>query len=1201
MTIMPRSASRAMRHATRAIVATAVALPMLLVSDSVASALVVPPVAAPVGNHVTADALPTVQINGVVWDQLVLGNTVYVAGDFSQARPAGSPAGTNQTARANVLAYNLTTGQLITTFVANTNGYVRSIQASPDGSRIYIAGLFTSVNGIAKARIAALNPTTGAVISQFNAAAGYLVYDLVVTNTTVYAGGKFASAGAGSGLVARSNLAAYNATTGAVLPWAPATDDRVMAMAISPNGSTIYAGGMFVTVDGVSKRGIAAIDASSGAPLAWAPVNDLVWAAGPDGAFLDIDVANNAVYAGAYTFGRSAGNLEGIVKYDIGSNRVEWLEDCHGDTYSIFPINGYVYQASHSHFCGSIGGVRQSDDTVTQWRENTRHALSFRDAAAGQLRRDNASYWNFEGEPAPSQTSWAPEWQNGSYTGSRQATWSVSGNTQYVVYGGEFLSVNGVAQQGLTRFAVRAVAPNNIGPTINSSNFAIRVVSPSAGNVRVSFPANFDRDDHELTYELLRNNVVVQSQVVASTHWDRPTVSFFETDLTPGQSLNYRVRVTDSTGNSILTAQYPVTVASSGAPTRYADQVVADGARIYWRLGDAPGSTTALDTAALSNGTVNAFTFGRPGAIVGDPDTAAQPNGTSSWIVQPPLTTRHTGVHTERNASVDDFTLETWFKTSSTQGGVLIGFGNSNTGSSGSGTHDRLMYVSNTGRVLFGVRSRPPGSGVSGSRTNYTIQSQTGLNNNQWHHAVATLSGDGMKLFIDGQQVAARTDVNSGNLYYGYWRVGADSMSGWGSAPTSTRLNGDIDEAAVYYHPLSLAQVQNHWALSGRGAGGNLAPTANFTVSGQWLARQFNGSTSFDDGTIVSYEWNFGDGTTATGVNASRTYETPGTYNVTLTVTDNGGLTGTRTIPVTVTAQPANQPPTASFTAAPSGGLSASFNASASDDPDGTIVSWDWDFGDGSTGSGETTSHPYAAAGTYQVTLTVTDNSTAATSITQPVTVSEAAVFATDTFSRTQTNSWGSAEVGGAWTLSAAGSQYSVNGSRGNITHAPGQTRRATLDSTSFTSAAASVDLAWSAAPTGSGVYTNLQLRRQANGSYYQAVVRALPTSTSIVLQRISGGTTTTLSTASIPGLVYTTGSTWRLEFEVDATSPTNLRAKLWNTAGAEPADWQVVGSDATPELQQPGRVAVESYLSGSASGSMVVSFDNLDVRSIGG
>jgi uncharacterized repeat protein (TIGR01451 family) len=96
-----------------------------------------------------------------------------------------------------------------------------------------------------------------------------------------------------------------------------------------------------------------------------------------------------------------------------------------------------------------------------------------------------------------------------------------------------------------------------------------------------------------------------------------------------------------------------------------------------------------------------------------------------------------------------------------------------------------------------------------------------------------------------------------------------------------------------------------------------------------------------------------------------------------------------------VQAATGNQPPTASFTADPTSGeapLRVSFDATASSDPDGTIESYIWDFGDGSTGSGETTSHEYTSAGTYTATLTVTDADGAATdTTTATITVTEPA------------------------------------------------------------------------------------------------------------------------------------------------------------------------------------------------------------------
>src|SRR5690349_8098361 len=87
------------------------------------------PVAARTDGVVTADALPTVQIDGVAWSQAVVGNTVYVGGGFTTARPAGSAPGQNTTPRSNLLAYDITTGNLITSFAPVINGQVLSVAA----------------------------------------------------------------------------------------------------------------------------------------------------------------------------------------------------------------------------------------------------------------------------------------------------------------------------------------------------------------------------------------------------------------------------------------------------------------------------------------------------------------------------------------------------------------------------------------------------------------------------------------------------------------------------------------------------------------------------------------------------------------------------------------------------------------------------------------------------------------------------------------------------------------------------------------------------------------------------------------------------------------------------------------------------------------------------------------------------------------
>jgi len=165
---------------------------------------------------------------------------------------------------------------------------------------------------------------------------------------------------------------------------------------------------------------------------------------------------------------------------------------------------------------------------------------------------------------------------------------------------------------------------------------------------------------------------------------------------------------------------------------------------------------------------------------------------------------------------------------------------------------------------------------------------------------------------------------------------------------------------------------------------GNLSPIASFTCtpsSGQSpLTVSFNASSSHDpDGTIVTYQWTFGDESTGTDATTSHTYTATSnrTYSVTLTVTDDGGSQATTSHVVSVTAPLRNSPPVASLTCNPSSGeapLNVSFNAAASHDPDGSIVSYEWSFGDGGSNTGVTTSHTYQNVGTYTAVLKVTDN-----------------------------------------------------------------------------------------------------------------------------------------------------------------------------------------------------------------------------------
>jgi|GEM_PF-2257697 len=162
---------------------------------------------------------------------------------------------------------------------------------------------------------------------------------------------------------------------------------------------------------------------------------------------------------------------------------------------------------------------------------------------------------------------------------------------------------------------------------------------------------------------------------------------------------------------------------------------------------------------------------------------------------------------------------------------------------------------------------------------------------------------------------------------------------------------------------------------------GNQPPVAAFTTTPSSgiapLTVQFDASASSDStGTITEYDWDFGDGQTATGKQTSHIFQTIGTYTVQLTVKDNQNLNATTTHLVSVT-KPENQLPIAKIAASPTSGLApltVDFDGTLSSDSDGQIAHYLWNFGDGQASSDAKTSHTYTQGGSFTATLTVTDN-----------------------------------------------------------------------------------------------------------------------------------------------------------------------------------------------------------------------------------
>jgi hypothetical protein len=142
----------------------------------------------------------------------------------------------------------------------------------------------------------------------------------------------------------------------------------------------------------------------------------------------------------------------------------------------------------------------------------------------------------------------------------------------------------------------------------------------------------------------------------------------------------------------------------------------------------------------------------------------------------------------------DTFTISLWFKTSTTSGGKLIGFGNQQTGSTT--LNDRQIWMDNRGFIRFGVFPED-GRGQPQYGVNKVVASARAYNDGQWHHVAARLSPEGQFLFLDGERVASDTEVRESSHYPGFWRIGYDNFGNWENLPRSFWFQGVLDEVRV--------------------------------------------------------------------------------------------------------------------------------------------------------------------------------------------------------------------------------------------------------------------------------------------------------------------------------------------------------------------------------------------------------------------
>ena len=299
--------------------------------------------------------------------------------------------------------------------------------------------------------------------------------------------------------------------------------------------------------------------------------------------------------------------------------------------------------------------------------------------------------------------------------------------------------------------------------------------------------------------------------------------------------------------------------------------------------------------------------------------------------------------------------------------GTLVGyswnFGDSSTGSGFSVTHTyatagtysvTLTITDNsgsTGSANLGIviQDRPPIPTITSSTTNTLTLTTVYVN--------STGSYD-----------------PDGNIVAYSWNFGDGSTASGASASHSFSIAGAYTvNMTLTDNSGSMSSTTLIISVDDRPPVAVISSTSTNPLTGTSIS--FDGTSSSDpDGSVVSYAWSFGDGSTGSGPRTTHAFATAATYTVNLTITDNNGSVGSTSLLLLIQDRPPIVTVLGSANTAFTGIL-VSFNSTGTYDPDGSVVSYSWNYGDGLTGSGPTTSHSFTLPGTYSVNLTATDNS----------------------------------------------------------------------------------------------------------------------------------------------------------------------------------------------------------------------------------
>ena len=966
-------------------------------------AALAPPAADRMPGDVPSKKTPWV-LDGEVSKIVQVGNTMIAGGLFTQV---ADPMNGTPYPRQNLFAFDATTGLVSQTFNPTVDGQVQQLLPGPTSDTVYVAGDFTKINGKGPNHVQLIDINTGQAVPSFKApsTSGGIETMELLPNNRLFIGGFFTKIAG----VTHGQLATLNATTGALDPFMDITvsghhnNSGTGAQAsvgpresgVTPAGDRLIVNGNFKIAGGLARDQLVMVDltgANAAVSATWATTlyTPICSPGAFDSYMRDVEMSPDGSF---FVVGTTGGPHTGTLcdtaarfeTYAVGTTlSPTWTDTSGGDTmWGVEVTQSAVYVGGHMRWMNNPNGSDRAAqgavprpglvalDPQTGIPLKWNPGRNPRGEAAYEIYETDAGLW------ITSDTDWIGDrryqrpriaffpYSEGTNTASK-STGSLPGNVYVAAPGSPdavLYRVNAggsaiTATDGGPNWAVDTSATpsslhntggstasytGNVSATVNvPATTPITVFNserndPTGGNeMQWAFPVTAGSGVQVRLYFAIRasgsaprfnvniDGVSKLANYDASTDAGGKNRGIMKSfDITSDGTVN--VDFAHVSGNPVVNAVEIVQLGSTSSPTA-AKVVGFDGTNV---TSQALTTTTGFDWTTVRGAVMigrtlfyaqsDNFLYRRSfdGVSFGAP-TQVNP------YIDPLWNTVETGSGPVGQTYLG--VLPTWYSQLSTVNGMFYANG-------------RIYYTRSGVNSLF-WRWFSPDSGIIG-----------GIENTVTGGNITWTSTKGM--FINGSDLYVVNATNGQLLKIGF--------ANGAPTGTSTVANSTIDWRGK---ALFLASVLP-----------NQAPAAAFSYDCSGISCTFDGTGSSDsDGTIQSYEWTFGDGEEAGSPSPQKDYAATGTYDVTLTVTDDGGLSSSVTHQVSVVKP--NVPPTAAFTTT-CDYQDCDFDATASTDSDGTVDSYAWDFGDGATGTGSTPNHVYANPGTYTISLVVTDNEAA--------------------------------------------------------------------------------------------------------------------------------------------------------------------------------------------------------------------------------